>query len=109
MKTYYPSLVYLFCFLSCFMHGQWNETDKIVAFDRQSGDYFSGNFAAPSRAVSIFGDIAVVGACRDDHSGKNEAGSAYIFRKDINCKWTFVQKISADTPESQDWFGISVS
>lgn len=87
--------------------GIWSQVQKIVASDRNEYDSF-GN------AVSIFEDYMIVGAYREDEdaSGNNTlqmAGSAYIYKKDINGNFIEVQKIIASDRDTEDKFGFSVS
>ena len=84
------------------------ETQKIVASVRQTYDHFG-------RAVSISGDYAIVGAFTEDHDADdddatevNNAGSAYIFKRDGN-SWVQQQKIVASDRGAGDTFGHSVS
>lgn len=78
----------------------WTKQAKLVASDRQNGDYF-GN------AVSISGNYAIVGAFYEDDGG-TDAGAAYIFnRSDVT--WAQQQKITASNAEAGDFFGTSVS
>lgn len=76
---------------------------------RESGDRF-GN------AVSISGNFAVIGAQEENHDASDgagsflaEAGAAYIFQKDGNNNWSFLQKITAPTRQAKAFFGSSVS
>lgn len=85
----------------------WNETQKVVASDRESGDDFGG-------AVSIDGSYMVVGAPFEDQdvSGSNYlnfSGSAYIFERGADGNWNEVQKVVASDREEQDQFGRTVS
>ncbi len=74
---------------------------KVVAPDAgTTGDGF-GN------AVSIDGNLAIIGSDFDDVVGSN-SGSAYIFSKS-NGEWTFQQKIVSSDLASNDRFGTSVS
>ena len=88
--------------------GQWQETQKIVASDRGSGDKF-GNSA------SISGNYVIVGAPLEtsDTSGSNtasETGSAYVFERDTSTGyWKEIQKIVASDRQGLDGFGWSVS
>ena len=84
------------------------ETQKITAGVRQTYDHFG-------RAVSISGDYAIVGAFTEDHDADdddatevNNAGSAYIFKRDGN-SWVQQQKIVASDRGAGDTFGHSVS
>jgi len=83
--------------------GYWNEVQKIVASDRAYIDHFGGS-------VSISDNYAIVSAINEDEdaSGGNtleDAGSAYIFKRDGNGVWNEVQNIS---PIEGDYFGSSV-
>jgi len=85
----------------------WNQVQKIVASDRDVGDWF-GEF------VSISGDFAIVGARYEDHdvAGENQmvsAGSAYLFERDETGTWNQVQKIVASDRAPTAEFGYSVS
>ncbi len=86
--------------------GTWTQVQKIVASDRELGDYFGW-------AVSINGDYVVVGARNEKHDveGNNElnvAGSAYIFER-VSGTWTQVQKIVASDRDAAVEYGSSVS
>jgi hypothetical protein len=87
--------------------GTWHEVQKIVASDRAVEDRFGS-------AISISGNYAIAGAWFEDEdtSGGNtmdEAGSAYIFKRDGYGKWSEVQKIIASDRTIGDHFGRSVS
>lgn len=79
----------------------WSQQDKLTADDATGGDHFGFS-------VSIDGDYALVGAYWDDHSGKNYAGSAYIFHRD-DTDWTQQDQLFASDAAENDWFGCSVS
>lgn len=85
--------------------GNWVFYQKIVATDRNTGDFFGAS-------VSIDGDYIVVGAYQEDENASGSAtmsntGSAYIF-KNIEGTWTQVQKICASDRFTDDYFGYSV-
>ena len=87
--------------------GNWNQVQKIVASDRDAGDYFGWS-------VSISGTVTIVGAYIEaqDTSGLNtmaQAGSAYIFKRDVSGNWNQLQKIVASDRAAGDLFGKSVS
>lgn len=89
------------------MNGNWYETQKIVASDRDFDDKFGSS-------NDISGNYAIVGAPYEDHdtSGNNHiywSGSAYLFQKDSNDNWNEVQKIVASDRSSLDKFAYSVS
>lgn len=96
-------------FLELNLLGNWVETTKVTASDREDEAYFGCS-------VSIFGDKAVVGAW---HQGSGpwsnptntlyEAGAAYVFEIDNEGGWSQTQKIIAPTRHQMDCFGKSVS
>lgn len=75
----------------------WNET-KITSPDLV--DF--GNFGI---GVSISGDYLIAGASGED----NGAGNAYVFERNDNGDWEFVQKISASDSQPNAYFGNSIS
>lgn len=86
--------------------GNWREVQKIVASDRGVGDQF-GIY------TDIYGDYVLVGAVEEDEDtmGINtipNAGSAYLFHRDISGAWRQVQKIVAFDRDTGDYFGIFV-
>lgn len=88
--------------------GTWVQHQKLVASDREGGDYFGS-------AVAINNGRVIVGAWYEDHdvtgTGGNmpNAGSAYIFEENGSGVWQQVQKIVASDRENSDRFGMSVS
>ena len=78
----------------------WIEEAKLLASDGAVGDYFG-------YSVSTSGDIAVIGAYRDDDNGSS-SGSAYVFRYD-GLNWIEEAKLLASDGARDDYFGISVS
>jgi hypothetical protein len=52
----------------------WTEQQKLIASDGQEGDTFGW------LSVSLDGDSAIIGSCRDDDNGL-DSGSAYVFTK----------------------------
>jgi hypothetical protein len=80
------------------------EIAKLMAADGAALDRFG-------TAVSVSGDFAVVGAHLDDHGGLADAGSAYIFQRDVSWTggWGQIQKLVAEDAFPQDAFGWSVS
>ncbi len=86
--------------------GKWNQVQKLVASDRDTGDYFGIE-------VAISNNYAIIGASLEDEdvSGGTSlfgAGSAYIFERDISGTWSQLQKIVASDRDSLDRFGWSV-
>ena len=79
------------------------ETAKLVASDASVSDYF-GN----SVAMSADGNMVIVGAYGDDHSGGATAGSAYILIRS-GPTWIHQAKLVASDAASDDYFGHSVA
>lgn len=78
----------------------WNQEAELTASDGQQNDYFG-------YSVSVSGDYIIVGAYRDDDSGK-DSGAAYIFRRN-GTLWTQEAKLVPDDSEAGDHFGRAVS
>jgi hypothetical protein len=78
----------------------WIEEQELLAPDGVSRDEFG-------RAVSISGNVAVVGAQRDSDMA-TDAGSAYIYRYD-GVNWIYETELYAFDPGAGDLFGMSVS
>lgn len=76
------------------------ELHKLVASDGSWGSYFGW-------AVDISGDVAIVGAPRDDDRGGN-SGSAFIFRYD-GTNWNEEAKLVPAGIGGDDYFGWRVS
>ncbi|MGB0370485.1 MAG: FG-GAP repeat protein [Opitutales bacterium] len=81
----------------------------IVELDEEFGPTFSeaasgDNFGT---SVGISGDVAIVGAPKDDDNGNN-AGAAFMFSKE-NGSWAFRQKLLASDGNAGDRFGSAVS
>ena len=58
-------------------------------------------------SVAVDGDIAVIGAFRDDEDDGDDAGAAYIFTKD-SAGWSQTAKLTApdrDLDVDSDWYG----
>ena len=82
----------------------WGQVAKLTAADAASDDNFGCS-------VSISGDAVVVGASHDDHSGQDQAGSAYIFARNQGGadNWGQSKKIASGDPGPYEWFGSDVS
>ncbi len=88
-------------------HGNWKQYQKIVASDRELGDYFG-------YSVDLDNGYIVVGSIYEAHdeNGSNEkinAGSAYIYKLESNNEWVQKDKIVASDRSSTDNFGWSVA
>ena len=79
-----------------------NELAKLSAFDAEAGDWFG-------RTVAISGDIAVIGAMRDEtEQGGWESGTARVYRLD-GAQWIEEATLISSDIDEQDWFGFSVA
>lgn len=88
-------------------NGHWIKAQKISPADRSTTDRFGS-------AVAMDGAYAVVASVLDDHdqNGANplaDAGSVYIFERNVNGVYNQVQKIVPSDRAAGDYFGISVS
>jgi len=87
--------------------GTWNFVYKAVAPIRATNDAFG-------ESVAISGNYAVITAPTEDEDENDQntiqlTGSAYVFEKDINGSWGFVQKIVASDRALDDRLGQSGS
>lgn len=80
---------------------QWVHEQTLLASDAAAGDSLGS-------AVSLRGNLALVGAQSDDVGGGSSVGSAYSFRFD-GTRWIEEQKLTASDGVSGDSFGWSVS
>ncbi len=78
----------------------WIEEARLTAADGEVGDEFGC-------AVSLSGDIALIGARYDDDLG-GQAGAAYVFRYD-GSTWVEEAKLLALDGDASDSFGSTVS
>ena len=88
-------------------NGTWELAATLFPNDPDDSDLFG-------RSVSISGHYAVAGAENEDEdeggsTTRDNAGSAYIFKRDAAGSWTQSQKIVASDRSSNDHFGFSVS
>ncbi|KPA12838.1 PKD domain-containing protein [Candidatus Magnetomorum sp. HK-1] len=77
----------------------WTESVKLSATDAGASDYFG-------HAVSISGDVALIGAYADDDKG-SDAGAAYIFNRQGE-QWIQTNKLLAPDGAASDNFGYAV-
>ncbi len=78
----------------------WPHKSTLVAADGKKNDYFG-------YSVSVWGDIALIGAYRNDSRGK-DAGAAYVFKRD-GAQWKQQAKLTAADGSAGDHFGRSLS
>jgi hypothetical protein len=81
----------------------WVQTAKISANDAGSSDGFGF-----SVCLNSIGNVALIGANREDPDGVSDAGSAYIFTGSGN-SWIQVAKITGNNAEANGRFASSVS
>ena len=84
-----------------YSNDSWNEMGRVNALDYGQNDGFGA-------VLAIDGDRAVIGSHWDDHSGYQDAGSAYIFERSGD-NWTQVAKLTASDPAKNNHFGNSVA
>lgn len=82
--------------------GNWAQTAKLTPPDGAFEDFFGWS-------VDIDGPTAVVGAWGHDLGSTREAGAAYVFHQDNLGNWSGAQEITADAPDTSDFFGQSVA
>jgi len=78
----------------------WSQQAKLTTKDASEGDSFGWS-------IGISGDIAVIGAPRDDDMGK-DSGSAYVFTR-TGSTWSQQAKLTAQDGTEGDVFGISIA
>jgi hypothetical protein len=79
---------------------EWVEQQEIVSSDGGAGDWFGDS-------IVLLGDTAIISAIHNDHSGKNDVGAVYVFRRSDGV-WTEQKKITADDAEDGDCLGWGV-
>ncbi len=80
----------------------WIEQQKLTPADAEPMDHFG-------QALSMSGDLIVVGSWGDDDDGSN-SGSAYVFRYNPDSQlWVQEQKLTASDAAVADQFGYAVS
>lgn len=78
----------------------WASEAILVASDGAETDAFGWS-------VSVFNEVAVVGAFRNDVNGV-DSGAAYVFGCDAY-SWCEVAVLRASDGQADDWFGVSVA
>jgi hypothetical protein len=88
-----------------FVDNEWTEEDKLTRPDPADLDRFGV-------AVSVSGDVAVVGSRWDDDACRTDpdcnSGSAYVFRR-VGAVWAYEAKLTASDARGGAEFGYSVS
>ena len=80
--------------------GAWTETEKLLASDAQSGQFFA-------HSVAVSGSVILVGAYLDDQLGLG-AGAAYVFER-AGASWVETQRLTASDGTLDDRFGWAVA
>ncbi len=80
---------------------EWVQEAKLMAPDGEIGDRFG-------QSVSLFADVAIVGAELDWNENGARAGAAYVFRRNGNA-WILEDKIMASDGGLNHRFGVCVS
>lgn len=75
----------------------WSETAKLTPGDGAANDTFG-------EALSLSGDLLVVGSPQDDDGGASSSGSAYVFKRTLGA-WSQVAKLTANDPTFGAWLG----
>jgi hypothetical protein len=83
-------------------NNNWNQTQKLIAPDLDSLDYFG-------KSVSITDNYLIIGAAFKNSGSLSQAGAAYIYEKDSSGYWNFSQKLTASDIDGFSVFGWSVS
>lgn len=79
----------------------WKEQAKVTASDPGQSDWFG-------YSIGVSGDKMIVGMPKDDRSGNNDYGAAYIFTRS-GTTWTQQAKLIGSDPDPFDNFGLSVA
>ena len=85
--------------------------DKYEVLHLQASELAAPNVAKDDKfgySVAVDGDIAVVGAYRNDDNGA-DSGAAYVFTRSTGVVWDEGVKLTASDGDSYDNFGISVA
>lgn len=85
-------------------NGVWNEIQKIVAAEREQGEWFG-------RSVAINGNQIIVGASQEYLQGNvnTQYGAVYVFERDGDDVYNEIQKIRPDALMHQSKFGHSIA
>ena len=90
--------------VSIFEHTEmlgWVQQPKLLAGDAAQYDHFG-------TAVDIRGNYAIVGALDCDVNGEQNAGAAYVFKRETQ-GWEQKAKLTANTPGLNNQFGNAVA
>jgi hypothetical protein len=82
------------------LNGQWLETQKLED-DQPEVDGLGWS-------IAMDGDLAVVGARRNDCGSQIIAGAAYVYQRQPSGLWTLQGKVQAEDCQERDEFGYAV-
>lgn len=88
-------------------NGNWVNTQKIVASDREANAWYGSS-------VALNGNIAVVGAYskeEEDHATntiEDRVGAAYVYKRNVSGVWEETHKLTASDKRKSDSFGGEV-
>ncbi|MDC0647059.1 hypothetical protein OAP38_04865 [Opitutales bacterium] len=85
------------------------ELARITASDGTSYDRFGSSVAMNVLGRANNSRLLVVGAYTDDPNGNQDAGSAYVFRRESNGTITELAKLTAPDGRAHDYFGSAVA
>ena len=80
----------------------WHYEYELQASDAAESDYFS------QKGVAIYDDLVLVATEDDDNENGNDAGAAYLFKRD-GSNWTEISKLIAYDGAENEYFGSSVA
>ncbi len=81
--------------------GVWIQRRKLTASDADQNDEFGWS-------VAVDGEAVVVGAPRDRHGSRQNAGSAYVFGRE-GSEWVEREKLTASDAAANSEFGYAVA
>ncbi|MFH1417617.1 MAG: IPTL-CTERM sorting domain-containing protein [Planctomycetota bacterium] len=81
--------------------GVWSQQAKLIAPDAAAGDRFG-------HSVAISGDLAIIGAYRDDNAAGIDAGAAHVFTRSGQT-WTQAAKLVSSDAAPGDGFGFWIA
>jgi hypothetical protein len=80
---------------------QWQEAQKLIAFDAAAGDGFG-------TSVAIRKTVIAVGTPGDDDDASTNSGAVYLYRR-YGALWSFEHKLSAWEPAEGGNFGMALA
>lgn len=81
--------------------GNWTQRCKLTAPDGHKNQYFG-------RSVAVSEDTVVIGAYGDNEKGQ-QAGAAYIYKRNSNGIWNLQYKLTASDGQAGQCYGETVS